>query len=220
MMWQPEPILTDKQVQRAMRLVIADGLATETMTTLTTGTFLIAMLLLLNASNFQIGLIAALPAVANIFQLFSISLIRRLNNRRSITVICSLLGRTPLLIIGLILLLDKSITVDVVVMFLFLHYFFGSVAGPCWNAWMKDIIPENTLGRYFSRRTSYTQLLNIVLGLSVALAVDYVNSHAMTAELNVYAILFIAGGTAGICSSFFLSATPEPLGKSITGNIF
>jgi MFS family permease len=219
MSWRPEPVLTEKQVHRAMKLVIGDGLAAESMTTLTSGTFLVAMVLMLNANNFQIGLLAGLPTITNIFQLVSIGLVRRFNNRRAITVICSILARTPLVIIGLLILFFKTIAVETIIFILFFHYFFGSVAGPCWNAWMKDVIPEKELGSYFARRTSYTTFLNIVLGLAAAFVVDYTKNHRITAELNVYACLFIAGGIAGIMSALFLSATPEPLGRRTTGNI-
>jgi MFS family permease len=217
--WRPEPTLTDKQVTRAMRLVIGDGLASEAMTTLTSGTFLVAMLVLLNANNFQIGLLAGLPTFTNVFQLLSVWLVRRFNNRRAIVVICSFLARTPLMIIGLLILIFKSIPVESIVFILFFHYFFGSVAGPCWNAWMKDLIPEKALGTYFSKRTSYTTLLNILLGLGAAFMVDYVKHNRITTEINVYACLFIAGGIAGIISALCLSNTPEPLGKVTTGNI-
>jgi MFS family permease len=219
MLWRPEPILTEKQVNRAKKLVIGDGLASEAMTTLTSGTFLVAMLVLLNANNFQIGLLAGLPTFTNIFQLVSIWLVRRFNNRRGIVVISSFLARTPLLIIGLLILIFKSIPVETIIFILFFHYFFGSVAGPCWNAWMKDVVPERELGAYFSRRTAYTQFLNIVLGLAAAFIVDYTKNHRITAELNVYAGLFIGGGIAGILSAMFLSVTPEPLGRITSGNI-
>jgi MFS family permease len=219
MSWRPETILTEKQVQRAKKLVIGDGLASEAMTTLTSGTFLVAMLVLLNANNFQIGLLAGLPTLTNVFQLLSIWLVRRFNNRRAIVVICSLLARTPLLIIGLLILIFKSIPIESIIFILFFHYFFGSVAGPCWNAWMKEVVPENELGAYFARRTSYTQFLNIILGLAAAFLVDYTKNHRITAEINVYAGLFIGGGIAGILSALFLSVTPEPLGTVTTGNI-
>lgn len=219
MLWRPEPVLTEQQLQRAKSLVIGDGLASEAMTTLTSGTFLVAMLVLLNANNFQIGLLAGLPTFTNIFQLLSIWLVRRFNNRRGIVVITSFLARTPLLIIGLLILIFKTIPVETVILILFFHYFFGSVAGPCWNAWMKDVVPERELGAYFSRRTSYTQFLNIVLGLGTAFVVDYTRNQRVTPEVYVYAALFIGGGIAGILSALFLSATPEPLGRVTSGNI-
>lgn len=130
MVWRPETTLTERQVKRGMDLVIGDGLASEAMTTLTSGTFLTAMVLLLNANNFQIGLLAGLPTITNVFQLLSVWLVRRFNNRRAVAVICSLLARTPLLIIGLLILIFKTIPVESVIFILFFHYFFGSIAGP------------------------------------------------------------------------------------------
>ncbi|HUP13556.1 MAG TPA: MFS transporter, partial [Niastella sp.] len=129
------------------------------------------------------------------------------------------LARTPLLIIGLLILIFKSIPVESIVFILFFHYFFGSIAGPCWNAWMKDLIPEKALGTYFAKRTSFTTLLNILLGLTAAFMVDYTKHNRITAEINVYACLFIGGGIAGILSALFLSNTSEPLAKVTTGNI-
>jgi MFS family permease len=220
MLWQPEEALSERKVNRAKKLVIADGLVAEAMTTLTSGTFLMALILLLNASNFQIGLLAGLPTFTNIFQLLSIWLIRRFNNRRMIAVLSALLARLPLLLIGALALVFHNLPVQVIIFILFFHYFFGSLAGPCWNSWMKDLIPENEMGAYFSRRGSYTQFLNVIMGLTVAFVVDYVKDHRLIPELNLYALLFIGGGIAGIISALILSATPEPRARLATGNVF
>src|SRR3954470_13187576 len=107
-------------------MVIGDGIAAEAMTTLTGGSFLVAMALLLGASNFQIGLLAALPTFTNLFQLISIWLVRRFNNRRTITVVCSFLARFPLLIIGIIPLISSE-PINVLITCLFFYYFFGSI---------------------------------------------------------------------------------------------
>lgn len=85
-----------------MNTILKEGLTTEAMTTLTGGTFLVAFALLLGANNFQIGLLASLPTLTNVFQLTSIWLIRKYNNRRAVSVICSILARVPLLLIGLL----------------------------------------------------------------------------------------------------------------------
>lgn len=66
----PTRNLTESQVQSGLKLVTIDGLAAEAMVAFTGGTFLVAMALQLGASNFQLGLLAALPTFCNIFQLF------------------------------------------------------------------------------------------------------------------------------------------------------
>src|SRR5215217_7185025 len=170
----PKKILSPKDVQKGLQMVIWDGLAAEVMTSFTSGTFLIAMAILLGATNLQIGLLSALPLITNLAQLFSVWLVRRYNNRRAVAVFSAYLARIPLLLIGAGMLWFSSASVGTLLLFLFFHYLFGSIAGPSWNSWMKDMVPENMLGSYFSRRSRYTQTLNIVLSLSLALLLDFV----------------------------------------------
>ncbi|MGN6641360.1 MAG: MFS transporter, partial [Mucilaginibacter sp.] len=69
---RPVKNLTDDQLKSGLRLVVADGLSAEAMVVFTSGTFLTAMASHMGASNFQLGVLAALPTFTTIFQLFSI----------------------------------------------------------------------------------------------------------------------------------------------------
>src|SRR4051812_29686026 len=80
---QPSEALTPAQTDRGLKLVVKDGLAAEAMTTLTSGTFLVALSLKSGATNLQIGLLAALPILTNIFQLLANWLVQKYNNRRA-----------------------------------------------------------------------------------------------------------------------------------------
>lgn len=202
-------------------MVIGDGLATEVMNTLTGSVFLTAMALLMGASNFEIGILAALPTVTNIFQLVSIWLVRRYNNRRAVSVGCSFLARIPLVVIGLLLLLfPASRSMSLLIVFLFFYYLFASIAGLAWNAWMKDLVPDSILGAYFSRRSSYTQTLNALLSIVLAVAVDFVKSRYPQYELITYYTMFFAAGVAGIIGAFVLARAPEPQAVMAKENIF
>lgn len=204
-----------------MKLVIGDGLAAEVMTTLTSGAFLVAMALMLGASNLQIGVLSALPTFTNIFQLISIWLVRRSNNRRAVTVICTIVARIPLVVIGVIpLLFPGAASIHFLIVFLSCFYFFGSLAGPAWNAWIKDLVPESMLGSYFSRRGSYTQTLNVVLSLAAALGVDYIRRQYPQYELDTYYFLFLLAGAAGLTGAAILSRAPEPQMYMDKENVF
>ncbi|WP_247654830.1 MFS transporter [Chitinophaga varians] len=204
-----------------MRLVIGDGLAAEVMTTLTSGAFLVAMALMLGASNLQIGVLSALPTFTNIFQLISIWLVRRSNNRRAVTVICTILARIPLVVIGVVpLIFPGAAGIQFLIVFLSVFYFFGSLAGPSWNAWVKDLVPESMLGSYFSRRGSYTQTLNVVLSLAAALGVDYIRKQYPQYELDTYYLLFLLAGIAGLTGAAILSRAPEQQVYMDKENIF
>lgn len=213
-------VLTEAEVKKGLKFGIGDGLTTEAMTTLTGTTFLVAMALLLHASNFEIGLLAAFPTFTNIFQLISIWLVRRFKSRRLVSVACSIVARIPLILTGLVVLSFKTPTIQPVLIFLFLYYLFGSIAGPSWNAWMKDLIPENLLGAYFSKRSSYMQTLNIIVSLILALALEYIRKKYPSYELSTYAVMFILAGIVGICGAFVLAKVPEPQSTLTVENIF
>jgi MFS family permease len=216
----PTTQLTEEQVNGGMRLVTKDGLAVETMVVLTGGTFLTALALKLGASNFQIGLLAALPTLTNIFQLFAIWLAQRYNNRRVITLVCTALARCPLIVIGLMpFVFSAGTTIHTLIFLLFFHYLFGSLAGATWNSWMKDLLPVEKLGNFFAHRTRLTQILNVLLSLAVSLLIDFVKTHYPAYETIALTALFLAGSVAGLSSLFLLMRTPEPLAHVQSANI-
>ncbi|TWV98758.1 MFS transporter [Chitinophaga pinensis] len=208
----PTTQLTEEQVNTGMNLVTKDGLAVETMVVLTGGTFLTALALKLGASNFQIGLLAALPTFTNIFQLFAIWLAQRYNNRRVITVACTAFARFPLIVIGLMpFVFTTGTTIHTLISLLFFHYLFGSLAGATWNSWMKDLLPGEKLGSFYAQRTRLTQILNVTLSLTVSLLIDFVKTRFPEYETAALTALFLAGSVAGLSSLWLLIRTPEPL---------
>lgn len=214
MNFKPSSDLSEKEIASGLNLVVKDGLATETMVVLTGGTFLTALAIKLGASNLQIGLLAALPTLTNLFQLVAIWLVQRYNNRRAITVICTALARFPLVVIGLMpFLFSAGTTIQTLIFLLFFHYLFGSVAGATWNSWMKDLLPDNRLGSFFANRTRLTQILNVILSLAISLLIDYVKMHFPAYETIIYTVLFLAGSVAGLMSLLTMIYTPEPLGQ-------
>lgn len=218
---KPSEHLSQRQITRGLNLVIKEGMVTEAMTALTGGTFLVALALLLGATNLQIGILAALPSFSSIFQLVAIRLLQKYNNRRGIAVVCTICARIPLLVIGLLpLLFSKGTSIQVLIFLLFFYYFFGSVSGANWNSWMKDLVPEKKLGSYFSQRTRLTQTLNVVLSLIIALALDYIKKVNPQIQITAYSLMFIAGSLIGLSAAWLLARTPEPASYLPKGNIF
>lgn len=217
----PSEDLSEAQVQRGLHLVIRDGLAAETMIVLTGGAFLTALALQLGASNFQIGVLAALPTFTNIFQLLAIWLVQRYRNRRAIAVVGGVLARFPLIMIGLLpWLFSGGASLYALISFLCFHYFFSSIVGASWNSWMKDLIPDRILGTYFSRRTRLCQTLNVTLSLLSALAVDYLKSHYPGSEVITYTAMFLLAGLAGMLGVWALARVPEPALQAVDENVF
>jgi MFS family permease len=219
-MLKPHPTLTGKQVDSGLSYVTRDGLFTEAMIALTGGTFLVAMAMQMGASNFQIGLLAALPTLSNIFQLLSIWLVQRYNNRRAICVICSFAARFPLFVIAVLpFLFSAGTSINVLILLLFFHYLFGSISGASWNSWMKDLVPSERLGSYFSYRIRLTQIVNVVLSIVTAVATDYIKANYPQYETFAYPMMFVLGGVTGLTAVFMMARIPEPQGYLKSENV-
>ena len=209
---KPSEKLTENQIQKGLNLLIKDGVMAEMMATLTGGAFLVSLALKFGASNFQIGLMASLPTLASLFQLISIYLVYKYANRKAITVYTGLISRTPLFLIGLLpLFLPPDIALVMLISFLFFHYFFGSISGSAWGSWIKDLVPEKGLGRYFSNRTRIIQILNVFLSYTVAHVLDYIRHNFPQEETLTYAIMFMLGGASGLIGLLILIYVPEPV---------
>jgi MFS family permease len=207
----PSQNLTHTEIKSGLKFIVKEGAAAEIMSVFTGGTFLVALAILLKATNFQVGLLASLPTLTNVFQLIAIWLVKKYPNRRMICVICSFLARVPLLVVGFLPLIFAPDTALLAMFFLlFLSYLFASISGASWNSWMKDLVPADILGSYFSRRSRIIQILNVTLSLLVALALDYVKKHHPGLELSAYIVMFLIGGAVGMVGVFFLSRASEP----------
>jgi len=214
-------VLSETQIASGERSILKDSLAGEAMVNLSGGAFITAMAIHLGASNFQIGLLASLPILTNIFQLLSIWLVKRYNNRRAVAVISSFLGRFPMLFAAFLpFIFSTAVGLKLLLTILFVHYFFGSVAGASWNAWVKDLIPEKRLGSFFSHRTRLVTILSAILGLAISFSIDYVKVNFPESLTLTYYGIFVTGGLIGLAGVYWLAKAPEPTPLPVEENVF
>jgi MFS family permease len=218
-MWfKTDEALSETQIQSALRNVIKDGVTSQAMGILTGGAFLVAFAVKLGASNFVIGLLAAIGPLAQLLQLPSIFIIEKIRNRRLITVIFAVLSRFCWLIIALSpFIFPAKIAIAVLLILLTVLSAFGAISGCSWNSWMRDLIPENVLGTFFSKRMQISTAVGIVLSVLAAVYLDFWKKHSASQELAGYSILFLVGFAAGMLGVLFLARTPEIRMPAVTG---
>ena len=209
-MFKTEETLNETQTQSALKFIIKDGVAAQAMGVLTGGAFLIAFAVKLGASNFVIGLLAAVGPLSQLLQLPSIFLVEKIRNRRLITVIAAGLSRLCWLIIAVSpFIFPAKIAIAVLLILLIAVSAFGAVAGCSWNSWVRDIIPEKTMGAFFSKRLRIMVGVGIALSIIAAIYLDFWKKQFTGHELAGYSILFCVGFAAGMIGLFFLAKTPE-----------
>jgi len=210
-MWfKTQQSLSETQIEFALKNIIRDGVASQAMGILTGGAFLVAFAVHLGASNFAIGLLAAIGPLAQLLQLPSIFLVEKIRNRRFITVTAAALSRLCWLIIALSpFVFSADVAIGVLLVLLILVSAFGAVSGCSWNSWMRDVIPENIMGSFFAKRMRVSTAVGIALSIVAALYLDFWKNQFPGNELSGYSILFFAGFAAGVTGLFFLAKTPE-----------
>ncbi len=201
---------SETETEFALKYIIGDGVASQVMNILTGGAFLVAFAVNLGASNFVIGLLAAIGPLAQLLQLPSILLVEKVRNRRLIVVVAATLNRLCWLIIALSpFVFPPDVALGVLLVLLILVSAFGAVSGCSWSSWVKDIIPENKMGAFFAKRMRISTAFGIALSIIAAIYLDFWKKQFPDNELIGYSILLLAGFAAGVISLFFLSKTPE-----------
>ena len=209
-MFKAEEELSESQIQSALKFIVRDGVASQAMGILTGGAFLIAFAVKLGASNFVIGLLAAIGPLSQLLQLPSIFLVEKIRNRRLITVVAAGLSRLCWLIIALSpFMFPAKIAIAVLLILLIAVSAFGAIAGCSWNSWMRDLIPENIMGSFFAKRMRIAVGVGIALSILAAVYLDFWKKQFADQELAGYSILFLFGFAAGLLGLVFLGKTPE-----------
>jgi len=211
MVFEAKERLTDEEVGHGLKLVTRDGLATQAMVTLTGGIFLVAFALQLGASNTVIGLLAAIPPLAELLQMPAIYVVDRVRNRRLVVVTASLAARLcwiPIILIPFFLSPGQGIVV--LVASIALYASFSAVSHCGWNSWMRDLIPQDRLGAFFSHRLTLSTAIALVVSLVAGFFIDWWDITLPDLAAYGYSILFFLGLVAGLFGITLLARTPEP----------
>jgi MFS family permease len=197
-------------LDRTLRLLLYDGVASETMSSLTTGVFLVGFAIELGASNLEIGILAAVPSLTQLLQLPAVVLVERVRRRRAVAVWASAIGRTALMATAITPFLPWPASIYALIAYLAIHQAFGAISGCAWNSWMRDLVPESLFGRFFGRRTAIITALAIVLGILGGVLVDAWKGYAPENPAFGYAAMFALGAAIGMLGVYLMAITPEP----------
>lgn len=214
--FRQESDISETRLESGLRYLIFDGICSQTMGVLTGGAFLVAFALQLGASNFVVGMFAAIMPLCQLLQIPSILLVEKFRNRKALVVIPVLVSRCAWIVIPFIpFLFPESLRIPSLLGLLF-WYFAGSVpAGCAYNSWIRDLIPEDRFSRFFGKRWAVITFAGAVLTLIASFAVQPLR-ELTGSEIMPYSLILATGGIIGIFGSVFLYLTPEPVAAAET----
>jgi len=207
----PVSPLSESEIDKGLNTIIREGLATQAMVTLSSGIFLVAYALQLGASNFTVGLLAAILPLSQLIQIPAIYLVEHYRRRRLISTTATSINRFFLVPIALIpLIFHGKAALGVLVAALSLHTSIGAISLCSWNSWMRDLIPQNRLGDFFGKRMSLATIVSVVLSLAAGFYIDYWEKTVPHKEVYAYSIMFGIAWLFGVIGTFLISRIPEP----------
>jgi MFS family permease len=99
--------------------------------------------------------------------------------------------------------------IPVFLLCLFLFFGIGSVASCSFNSWVRDVVPERIMGRFFSRRLAISTAVAAAVSIAGAVIVDLFATGGKI-DSEIYSGLFLVGATFGLFSTLFFKRVPEP----------
>ncbi|MGH7135154.1 MAG: MFS transporter, partial [Pirellulales bacterium] len=164
------------KLSRALRLSISEGALACAMGTLTGGIFLTGFALALGASSFQIGLLAAMPALANFAQLLGAWIIERTGHQKRVCLGALMVSRVLWLTVLLTPLVTFSGATSSLVWLLValqaLSSALNAVGGVGWLCWIRDLVPETLRIGFLSRRNQIDTVLALTLSIAGGAFID------------------------------------------------
>jgi MFS family permease len=205
----PDITVSDADVARGKRALVQDAAWASLAGSLYGGVILVGFALELGASPSVVGLLGAIPLLAQVAQLPGIALVERLRKRRLITVIAVTAARTVILALAAVPYLpDRTLQLTAVIAAQVAITVLGALGGCSLNSWLHQLLPKEALGSFFAQRVFASTVLGAVGALTASLLVDH---WPFGDRIQAYSVAFAMGACAGFISSRYLAQVPEPL---------
>jgi Na+/melibiose symporter-like transporter len=179
-----------------MRLSVAEGGLATAMSALFSGVFLTGFALAMGASRLQIGILAALPSLCSVAQLFGSYLIERWGNSKRLCVAACLVSRLTYLPVLLVPLLtpglERETQVWWVVGLMAVSGLLSSLAGVAWLSWTKALVPGHLRIPFFGRRNLVNTGLSFAVCLVAGAAIDWQSGNGESPILAFVAVFALA----------------------------
>jgi hypothetical protein len=201
---------TQAEVDRGLRLGVAEGAFAFATATLSSGAVLAALVVAAGMGDLEYGLLAAMPFLAQLLQLPNILVMRRFQNRRRLTIGFATAGRLSLLgVAASVLWLPREALPAAIILSFVGWSAFGALSAGAWLWWMRDLVPEPRFGSYFGNRAAVLLACSAPVLLTAGFFIDAMGAGGEAGLRVAFAVLFTAAALSGLASSALLSRMPH-----------
>lgn len=204
---------TDATV-RSRNYFILEGITGIGHFSLTTGAFLAGFIYLLGMSDQLNGMIAVVPAITGVFQIFSPMIFERMEKRKNTIFMIAIFLRFFLSSVFFIpiLLMHYGIALQAFIIIYILAYSLNSLIGPAISSWMVDLTPLEIRGRYFAQREKIALVITAFMTIILGKVLDVTKLSGV--PLRGFIIVGIVLVALGLLNIYALKNIVEVAGKN------
>ena len=204
----PEDTLTAEALARGKQALVRDAAWASMTGALSGGVVLVALALELGAGPMAIGVLGAIPFIAQAAQLPAIALVEKVRQRKRIGVWTLLVARLMIGMLAVLPLLPLGgARLHLLIVAQAVIALMGSAAACAINSWLHQLLPPDNLGVFFARRLFWATGTACVGTLAAGLLVQNAPGGD---RLLAFGIAFAGAGLAGLISTAYLARCPEP----------
>jgi MFS family permease len=197
--------LAKDAIRRSLSASTVDGVFAAIYSNIIGGVLLTNFLMDLGASATQIGLLSAVPLVANLLQPLGAYFSEKVSSRHWYCLWIYAPSRVLWvgLCVGIVLLqpwhLDPQFLIEVTLAIALLSHGIGALGSAAWLSWLAMLVPRRLRGRYFGLRNSAANLTSLIAVPLAGMAVSAWGGGSIQG----YGLVLLAGITLGIVSLMF-----------------
>jgi MFS family permease len=161
----PSPVQRKADLQRSLALCTQDGLVAMPIVTMGLPVNVFLTALVTNGWALPkpaIGLLSAMPFLANFLQIFVAPFFSRWRPPKTVTVLAATLNMICWLglaaLLGVIPRDRPDLAARWLIGWFFVSSSFGAIAGVSWNSWIQEWVPARLRGKFFGRRNRLLQI--------------------------------------------------------------
>lgn len=204
------PPYAPHEVKRGEDVLILEGVFSRAMEGVTGGVILAGFALALGATDLEIGLLAAIPFLAQLIHIPAVALLTRFPDRRPLVVGASAASRFLFLPMAALPLLEGSLPlVPTLLVLLGLYALLATLGGAGWQVWVRELVPRERLGAYFGRRMAILSAVGLVTLLLAGQFVALSERRGGEGLPTGFMVLFALGSLLGFTSAAVLTRAPS-----------
>ena len=212
--FRPVPELNDEERRRGLGNMTRQAISAAGADGLASGGFLASFALILGASNFQIGIMTAIPFIMQPLQLVAVLAVERLRLRKAVAVTAYFFAYAtwiPIALLPFLIDVPNPTAVALMLVFIALRGVGNAFVNPSWNGWLRDLVPQGLMGKFFAQRLRVATIASAVSGLIAALYIDWWKTSGPSDEIFAYSYAMLFGSVVlGFGAVGFMARMPEP----------